>query len=56
MALLEGTLTMTQILQSGFELVSSGITYVMTQPLLMVPIGISIGAYVIRVVKSNVRA
>lgn len=47
---------MTEILASSFELVTQGITFVMKTPLLMVPVGLSIGAYVIRVVKSNVRA
>lgn len=48
--------TVSDILKSGFDLVTQGITYVMSQPVLMIPIGLSIGAYVIRVVKSNVRA
>lgn len=47
---------MSEILTSSFELLTQGITYVTSQSILMVPIGLSIGAYVIRVVKSNVRA
>ena len=47
---------MAEILTNAFELVTTGITYVMSQELLMIPVGLSIGAYVIRVVKSNVRA
>lgn len=47
---------MTQILTDAFALVTQGIDFIMDTPLLMVPVGLSIGAYVIRVVKSNVRA
>lgn len=54
--LTETVTTASDILASGFELITKGITFVMSQPVLMIPIGLSIGAYVIRVVKSNVRA
>lgn len=47
---------MATILSDAFALVTKGIEFVTSQPILMVPIGLSIGAYVIRVVKSNVRA
>ena len=47
---------MAGILTLGFELLTEGIGYVMSQELLMIPIGLSIGAYIIRVVKSNIRA
>ena len=44
------------ILTNAFGLVTQGITYIMGEELLMIPVGLSIGAYVIRVVKSNIRA
>lgn len=47
---------MAEILTSSFSLLTQGITFVMSTPILMVPVGLSIGGYVIRVVKSNVRA
>lgn len=44
---------MLEVVQSGFEIVKAGITFISGEPLLMVPVGLALGGSVISIVKSK---